>query len=454
MLKMRSPLDLLDLPYTFWQLRLLTEDQFRREAKARGVHLFERQLEGFHRLRVLTPFLRVSRDGRAIAAAARRKDPDIWERAHWQPTHRADLLEAREAGRLHDPVAEHFIARRRLQEGGRRGHIPFERISLLASSAPGTSSFAEPPSVPPLLTRWGGQRVRGQSCDLRQTGRAKPSGSIPRLIALSALEPIYYPSIIRRIRYNGDELSSYDIWRNDLRPRAMLDWLEVEPAWIKDSAGTLLDQADGFDPLGQWSELTREADPDRWQLLQGRGTKRHRFAHRRRGSLRVTTTAWCGDELRRRSNHPSGRWRDQFSGRLKPQGGLDKVLTNFGLSPHPQLVLLVEGETELFLFPRLMELFGIRKDRDFIAIENAQGVGRDISALIAYAVRAGNRSETAMAITLRPAEAPDEAPCSDGRGEGTYATAEGRKERRKVWVKRILQTLPPEDRTGSGPQIG
>jgi hypothetical protein len=39
----------------------------------------------------------------------------------------------------------------------------------------------------------------------------------------------------------------------------------------------------------------------------------------------------------------------------------------------------VEGETELFLFPRLMEFFGIRKDRDFIAIENAQGVGRDIS---------------------------------------------------------------------------
>lgn len=266
----------------------------------------------------------------------------------------------------------------------------------------------------------------------------------PRLIALSTLEPIYYPNIIRRIRYNGDELTRYDAWRSKLRPRGMLDWLEVEPSWIKDSAGALLDQADGLDPLGRWSELVKEADPDRWEWLQGEARSANDLRIGAEILLRYYDRLTRG-RIAPKIKEPSGRGRDQFSGRLKPKGSLDGVLTNFGLSPHPQLVLVVEGETELLLFPRLMEVFGIRQDRDFIAIENAQGVGRDISSLIAFAV-APLTERNGSGRYLRPLK-PLTRLLAVMDAEGKYATAESRKERRQLWVDRILQTLPAEDRT-------
>jgi hypothetical protein len=164
----------------------------------------------------------------------------------------------------------------------------------------------------------------------------------------------------------------------------MLDWLEVEPAWINDSAGALLDQADGLDPLGQWSELVRESDPDRWELLQGEA----RSAVDLRAGAEVLLRYYdrlAQGRIAPKIKPPSGRWRAQFTSRLKPQGGLDEVLTNFGLSHTRNWFSSSRGRPS-FPLSRLMEFFGIRKDRDFIAIENAQGVGRDISTLIAYAV--------------------------------------------------------------------
>jgi hypothetical protein len=440
---MPSTLDLLDLPYTFWQLRLLTEDQFRREAKARGVDLFERQLEGLHRLRVLLPFVRVSRDGRAIAAAARRDDPDIWEIAHWQSTHRVDLLRARDTGRIHDPLTEHFIARRRL--GRKVGDVTYRSSEYLYSHHQ-LLSLPVVQSVLPSFRYSDEGEINGFEVDRAISGywQGQAEWLHPRLIALSALEPIYYPNIIRRIRYNADELASYDAWRNTLRPRAMLDWLEVEPSWIKDSAGALLDQANRLDPLGQWSELVREADPDRWDWLQGEARSANDLRIGAEILLRYYDRLVRG-RIAPKIKEQTGRMRDQFSGRLKPKGGLDGVLTSFGLSPHPQLVLVVEGETELLLFPRLMALFGTRKDRNFIAIENAQGVGRDISSLVAFAV-APSIERDANDRYLRPLK-PLTRLLAVMDAEGKYATPQSREERRRVWVDRILQTLPPEDRT-------
>jgi len=62
---MRSAVDLVELPYTFTQLPLLTADGYIRAASARGAgQLTEGSLEVLHRLGYLAPFLRVKRDGR------------------------------------------------------------------------------------------------------------------------------------------------------------------------------------------------------------------------------------------------------------------------------------------------------------------------------------------------------------------------------------------------------
>lgn len=112
--RMRSPVDLLEFPFVFTQLRPLLASGFVREAKDRGVNLNEIQLEGLHRFGLLPPLLRIRRDGRAIARH-RSADPILARQlAHWQPTSVEDLRGARNAGRLFAAAEEGFVARRRL----------------------------------------------------------------------------------------------------------------------------------------------------------------------------------------------------------------------------------------------------------------------------------------------------------------------------------------------------
>ncbi|HTR75080.1 MAG TPA: hypothetical protein VMH33_07450 [Solirubrobacterales bacterium] len=441
---MKSAIDLLDLPYSYWQLPLYTEAQFRREAKARGLHLTENQLEGLHRLRVLTPILRVKRDGRAIAAAARRKDPFIWEKAHWEPTSRADLVEARSADRLHDPTDEQFKARRRLQR--QVGEITYRSSEYLYSHHQLLALPAAKTAVRHVRYSNKGAIVGFDDLHPAESGRwpAHARWLHPRIIAISALEPIYYPRVIRRLRYGLDELEAYEEWRRELPPRAMLDWLGTDPDWVRESARTLLYEADQLDPLGRWLEVVREADPARWELLKGEA--------RSVIDLRIGAEILLSyyDRLVRSGlateiEPPPPRVRDEFGGRLRPNGGLDSTLTDFGLSPHPRLILMVEGETELHIFPRLMEMFGMRLDRDYIAIESAQGVNKNIAALIAYAV--APRTERAEHGRYLRLEKPLTRLLAVMDAEGKVATAQGRKRRWKAWVKRIVDTLPAEDRT-------
>ncbi|MGH7749637.1 MAG: hypothetical protein ACREQ5_33450, partial [Candidatus Dormibacteria bacterium] len=60
---------------------------------------------------------------------------------------------------------------------------------------------------------------------------------------------------------------------------------------------------------------------------------------------------------------------------------LDRTLTSFGLSPHPAVVLVVEGETEMLLVPRAMKALGVPQARPFMHIVKARGSDRDLSML-------------------------------------------------------------------------
>jgi hypothetical protein len=402
-----------------------------------------RLMEGLHRLRLLTPFLRVQRDGRAIAAMARRGETGVWEAAHWQPTHRHDLLEAREHDRVHDPAREHFIARRRLER--EVGELRYRSSEYLCSHHQLLLLPVVRLAVPFLSYSPAGEvtgtdvhpvHLRNWQSDVTSARQV--------VVAVTALEPIYYPSIVGRIRHSGDELVEYDRWVRRLRSRHMLNWLGVDASWIREKAAGLLRQADGLDPLGQWAELVREADPDRWELL--RGTARNAV------DLRVAAEIllrYYERLVRGRLAAPikptTRRRRDELGFRLKRQGNLERALTAFGLSPHPRLILVLEGATELLLFPRVMKSFNVRTDRDFIAIENAEGVARDLSALIAYAVAPSTEREEGRRY-LRLLKPPTRLLVMMD-AEGPLVTAQDREVRRALWLERIMRTLPKNDQT-------
>ena len=100
----------------------------------------------------------------------------------------------------------------------------------------------------------------------------------------------------------------------------------------------------------------------------------------------------CHDDLGRDSDStavttpgPTQAARDNLR-RLKPRGGIDATLEQLGLSPHPSLLFVLEGDTELLLFPRVMELFGIRTDPEYMSIQSAGGVAEFTALLVRYAI--------------------------------------------------------------------
>ncbi len=240
---MRSVPDLPDLPYTFWQLRLLTEDQFRRRRKIAS-SFSERQPGGLHRLRVLTPFLRVSRDGRGDRSGGEAEGPrHLGARSLAADlSHRSPSGLARR-GRLSRSFDRAFHARRRLRWKQERS--PTTPVTTHSHHQLQSCPWCAAP-LPHLRYSQGGE-VDGFEVYHRMISgswRSQVEWLHQRLIATTAL--IYYPNIIAASATTPTSLITTTCGATIPSP-TMLDWLEVEPSWIKDSAG-VSDQADGIDP--------------------------------------------------------------------------------------------------------------------------------------------------------------------------------------------------------------
>jgi hypothetical protein len=449
MWSVRSTVDLIELPFAF-ALRdreLLLPDKFREAMRARGVFVVEQELEALHRARILIPFLRVAREPRVIAAAARcDPHPDgAWHAAYWKPSRPGDLKEERAAGRVYDPAREKF-APWSTYRGRLRGGTEYDKSVFLYAP----HQLVALPLVRNVLPRlkWRrGQSVGRLDGDARVrelwTSEAERRREVA--IAASAIEPAYYSQVIGgwlRLR-SLDESEAYSRWRRKLPLQRLLRWLGINAAWLVTEAEELLQRAYSIDPLGPWWEVIAHGDPDRWPKLGGAALNAM--------DLRVTAEVLLRYhdalvEAGKAKSLPdaSARWERPVDYRLKPRRSREAVLTEFGLSPHPRLVLVLEGATELLLVPRVMRFFGVRIGGDFIAIENAEGADRDLSPLVAYlAPRLGEplderyarfeRRPSRFLVVFDP--------------EGKVSTAEARESRRQDWIERMMRTLPAEYKT-------
>lgn len=336
-------LSVLDEPFAFTQFRPVLPAQFLSEAKNSGFSLSEQELEALHRVRLLVPFYRVARDGREIATAHRRGE-NAYHLAHWQPTSRADLVEARGEGRLHDPAAEAFIARRRLKR-------PLGEWSYASSvylySRHQLSAIGLLRQTRPVLRL---KRVKGDLVGRLDATRAvvavwRERAERLRQIALAAtlLEPAYYSRIFHRLSLPSDaDFAAFDRWRRRRPLMRPLRALGVDAAWIKDAAAALHSEAHRIDPLGDWAELVAAGEPEKWKSLSGDA----RAALELRVSAEILLLYYDALHRARRAPplpEPPPRTRGPFDDRLKRRRPLNSLLTEFGLSPHPHLVIAVEG---------------------------------------------------------------------------------------------------------------
>lgn len=445
---MRAPQDLLDLPFTFTQLHLVTADGFQKAAKERGLALSDWKLEALHRSGVLVPFLRVRRDGREIARLARRGEPVAWQLAHLHHENREDLVEARARGRLFDAVSEPFVARRRMQR--RAGDVEYTSSQFLYSEYQ-LLALPAARALLPYLRQRNDSDPRSLYFDVHRLygdwWRREAEALAGLTVPLSVLEPAYYPNVVGKLRMGfNEEFDRYERWRRRRALTATKRWLDVPAAWFKTTAADLLHIADRIDPLGDWLEVVRHGDASLWTRLKGEARNAIDFR------IAAELCLAYYEELAKGRRAPplparEGRWRGEFDGRLKARGPKDPVLTKFGLSPYPRLVLVVEGGTEHLLIPRLLKKFGIRTDEEFISIQDAEGVHRDITTLISYAI--GPRATLESNGRYLELSRPLTRVLVVADAEGPLTTKRDRDAKRREWIARLLRTLPKEHRTSA-----
>ncbi len=272
-LQVRNALDLLELPYTFTQLPLLSAANFARRARERDVTIAEPQLAGLHRLGLLVPFFRVKRPTREIRHALRKRGRGGRHRArqlaNWEPLRRDDLLEARDERALYDPAGERPRSATHLlhEIDGYR----FSSSAYLYSQHQLACLWPVRRLLPRVQWRRRGESLTPQlklDADARSDWVACALRLRQAAIAITALEPIYYSRIVGTLRANFD-VDEFLRWRAELQPRWLLDWLGVDGLWIRKRAAEILDHGQRLDQLGGWSEVIGAGSPKRWDSLRG-----------------------------------------------------------------------------------------------------------------------------------------------------------------------------------------
>jgi hypothetical protein len=130
-------------------------------------------------------------------------------------------------------------------------------------------------------------------------------------------------------------------------------------------------------------------------------------------------------------------------GHRKPRR-LDPVLTEFGISPHPRLIVVLEGATEMRFWRHLVSYRGIPADEEVISLVDAHGVGTDLGLLLAHnAPRGALAQPEGYLLLTRPLTRF----LFVSDPERPMATPARREARRQAWLDRLLETFEAQHRT-------
>ncbi len=419
----RSSLDLLGVPYAFTQAPLLTVPELVRAAEVRGTHLDSAQLELLHRRGLFVPLLRIH------VHTVGEPTPTVGDTSIWSSDARL-IQSAAATGRLSDPARRRF---RPWPTGPYAAGVRYSHYQLLALRSLSWTMRA-------MRAKWIEGRVHYELDPAATQLRESFAQHRALAIVLEALSPRYRPVVMRVLRGATDELSAH-----------LQSTVSLERTLISHTAAELLNQAEhlirtanGFDPLGKWHRVTRISRPERWDDLRFDAllAQEHRIAAEmlllfhedleRMGHARPLPPV---------SNRFHEARHDRLEATARERG--DTIL-DFGLIDRPGVVLAVEGETEMIVARRLLQLFGFDEGQGLIQLVDLEGVGGDVQ-LLARAVCVprldpdGYRGARVMSSLTALVVAVDP--------EGAYRTHDGCNRRRNAMVETVLRALTPELRT-------
>jgi hypothetical protein len=452
---MKQLIDLLNLPHIFSQQPLLTKgefkDQYNRRMGLFGNEIFSNdQLEALHRVGLLRPMYRFQRRIDDVLAEMKRLNyPLVRILSILRSTPKQDFKNT-QFGDVLDPRHETFVDWDRykgsLEEHSySTSHFLYSTYQLLLaptiSQAINTMTSEKKKDA---KSSWDREFTvhANEAFSKKIDEEAKRNDEL--VLVLSALEPLYITKLKGHWyleHYSGSDIDGLLQYQDSFDPIGMLEWIGWTAEQIKESARLLLLEANSIDSMKDWHELLQLCHPDKWAKLRGDALIAFDYRFAAEILLRfyedlVKVNAAPPLELTPR------RFSGPYDNRLNPDPGqLNKVLMDFGLSPEPSVVLILEGDTELSLVPKVMALLGVPQHQNFIRLFKAEGIRQDFGLMARLvAVPALGESISNMILLDRP-------PTNFFvvlDAEKHFSTLDARKRAREVWIDKIYQSIPDQ----------
>lgn len=365
-----SSLALLRIPFIFSQDQLIKSDEFIKLSAERGYPLKLLELQALYQYKLLIPLYYVD----DIAVDENRVS--IRHNSYSSTTQM--VFTQAEAGHIRDCSESDFST-----------EFPFE-IPLGRDGTEWWNGY--------VYSSWQLGRVPRALNSLRQLERATSDGvSQPfhnqfraDYLALSALSTLYLPGIIGQRSSLGEVQDS--IMRQFINETKTKDCLIVsgfEPERLKSAAAELLNQARMNDPLMDWWPLIRHSNLESWKKLKGVALHCLWLRIAAEVFLRAHENLAEAGLLEPLPDLNGARFRDSLHDRITPhwenERPLESELAVFGLSPHPRVLLLVEGDTEEIHFNALLKEIGLNRPNR-VRVQNAEGSKVDAKLLSRYLI--------------------------------------------------------------------
>jgi hypothetical protein len=338
-----SSADVAGMPWAFSQSRPLFASDLIKEAESRGFDLELSVLRELYRHNLVVPF---------VYASARQVGP-IPEQVAYEPrAHNTSLLElrhARDRGRLSDLAALPFKPWLRFdhEKGDPRdwwNGLLYSRYQVLVL-----------PELKSVLSKKRHRRSRNGKLltrlpkpDKSLLGRAVRFRTIA--VVLTAIEARYLPKLDPEwVRVVNTDEAEWRKYRSSFDPVAMSRRLRYPAAQAREDAEWLLLQAHHVDPTGSsWSQLMRRAPRRAWDRLKDAALLA--MDYREAAELLLL---FYEDLVAHGAAEPlpelpriGGIWHPLVERLSYRKDTLDQDLMELGVSPHPRIVLVVEGDTE------------------------------------------------------------------------------------------------------------
>jgi len=366
-----SALALVRLPYTFTQDDLWRTDDVIKEATRRGLTVDLQTLKRLHEARLLLPLFRIADS----ASEGRRIEVNAGEPLSMNP--RGWVMHAAVEGRLRDPADEGYCV---------------------------AWSYARPPDEPNhrwwngfIYSSWQLLELADALRNLTwldhgfndpQRGR-RAADRRGRTLALVALSGRHLTNIRGQISVpSGLNFEDFHEARFEIGEVERLDLVAYRADKLLPDAEALLLSAHG-DPLIHWWPIIRHAGHEGWDKLDGVS------AHHLWSRLGAEVLLRAHEELAEEGVLPplpdlaGANWWTELHDRVNSErsGGksLERALGAFGLSPHPKVLLLVEGDTEMLHLPRLLDLFGLNRPH-LVRVQNCRSSKVNPQLISRYAI--------------------------------------------------------------------